>query len=120
MKNKQKFLKPCLVLLLLLSFSMLVIGCGKNGESKAQVEKEGKQITEKNIANTSVENTVEVSTPKMTKSHSYYTNRCETSFVPTPPKQKRLQMEEWKQLLGDLRNVLGDIQANDLFAKGRD
>ena len=91
MKKKYKFLKPCIALLLFFAFSMLVVGCGKNGESKAQ-------ITEENIANTRTESVTEVSAPKMSTSQK-------------PPINDQIQMEQWAQLIGDIKTALGDISA---------
>lgn len=95
--KKQISHKPGLVFLLLSIFSMLVVGC-KDDATKFEIEKgEVKQLMENNIAYTSKDSIDEdVSTDINTSQ--------------TAPINDQIQVEEWKQLLGDLKTALGDIR----------
>ena len=96
--KKQISLKLCLVFLLLSIFSMLVIGCRDNDATKANTEEvEGKQLMENNSDNTNKDSMDEGDPSEINTTQSTLING-------------QIQIEEWKQLLGDLRNALGDIK----------
>ena len=96
--KKQISLKLCLVFLLLSIFSMLVIGCRDNDATKANTEEvEGKQLMENNSTNTSKKSAVGFTAPEMNTSQ-------------TAPINDQIQMEQWRQLIGDIKSALGDIK----------
>ncbi len=98
MKKKQKFLKSVFTFLLFCTFSMLVFGCGNKGESTVQTERvEGKHLMETNIAYASKESKDEDDTPDTNKSQEIQIN-------------DQIQMEQWKQLVEELKTTLGDIK----------
>ncbi|MBT5307604.1 MAG: hypothetical protein HOL31_21305 [Candidatus Scalindua sp.] len=98
MKKRQIFSNPCLALLLFFTFSMLVIGCGRKNATKAKtVKAEGKKLMENNSDNTNKDSMDEGDPSEINTTQSTLING-------------QIQIEEWKQLLGDLRNALGDIK----------
>ncbi len=98
MKKKQKLLKSVFTFLLFCTFSMLFFGCGKNGESKVQSERvEAKQLMDTNITFASKDSTDEDTSPEINTSQTIQTN-------------DQIQMEQWRQLLEDLKSTLGDIK----------
>lgn len=96
--KKQEFFKLCFAFLMIFTFSMLVIGCGENGESKFQTEKvEGKQPME---------------------GGSNYTNEVEVVRVDTSgseasqifPVEDEIQIDEWMLLVKDIKSTLGEME----------
>jgi hypothetical protein len=103
--KKQISLKLCLVFLLLSVFSMLVIGCKDEGATKFKIEKgEVKQLMENNIAYTSKGSIDEDASTDINTSQ-------------TAPINNQIQMEQWRQLIGDLKTALADIREDDEQAK---
>ena len=77
---------------------MLVIGCRDNDATKANTEKvDGKQLMENNIAYTSKDSIDEDAS-------------IDTNTSQTAPINDQIQMEQWRQLIGDLKSALGDIR----------
>jgi hypothetical protein len=97
MEKKQTFLKPRFALLLFFTFSMLVIGCVENGESKIQTERvDGRQM-EKNSLNANEADVVIV-------------NTSDSESPPVFPVEDEVHLDEWIQLVNDIKSTLGEMK----------
>ncbi|MFQ5687157.1 MAG: hypothetical protein ACE5GV_10895 [Candidatus Scalindua sp.] len=95
--KKQKFLKPYFVFLLLFTFSMLVIGCGENSESKVQTERvEGRQLMKENSTHANEADVVVVNTSDSESSRVF-------------PVDDEIRLDEWMQLVKDIKSTLGKM-----------
>lgn len=97
--KKQKFLKPYFALLLFFTFSMLVIGCGENSESKVQTGKvEGRQLMKEN------------SLLEANKADVVLINTSGSEASQAFPIDDEIHLDEWMQLVKDIKSTLGEME----------
>lgn len=105
--KKQKFLKPCFVFLLLVTFSMLVFGCGDKGESKIQTERvEGKQLMENNSIHTNEADVV----AGLHATHRHEVNTSDSEVAQVFPIDDEIQLDEWMLLVKDIKSTLVEME----------
>ena len=94
----QKYLRPCFVLLLLFTFSLLVIGCWEDGESKLQNERvESRQLMEKDGLNAKEADAVVINTSGSELSQVFSV-------------EDEIQLDEWMRLVKDIKSTLGEME----------
>jgi len=94
----QKYLRPCFVLLLLFTFSLLVIGCWEDGESKLQNERvESRQLMEKDGLNAKEADAVVINTSGSELSQIFQV-------------KDEIHLDEWLQLTKDIKLSLVEME----------
>jgi hypothetical protein len=97
MKKRQIFLNPCMALLLFLPLLILVIGC----ERKSKIDNHVNIVEDKQLMGN---NTVYDSRDSREKDTSSEINTSQTIQI-----KDQIQMEQWRQLIGDIKTTLSDI-----------
>ena len=96
--RKQKLLRPSSVFLLLFAFSMLVIGCWEDGESKVQEERvESKQLMKNDGLNAKEADAVVINTSGSELSQVFSV-------------EDEIQLDEWMRLVKDIKSTLGEME----------
>ena len=95
--RKQKLLSPCFVFLLLFAFSMFFFGCGDKGELKILSEEvEGRQLMEENRLNDNKKGGFSINASGSQASQVFIDDV--------------IQLDEWMQLVKDIKSTLGEMQ----------
>jgi len=96
--RKQKLLRPSSVFLLLFAFSMLVIGCWEDGESKVQEERvESKQLMKNDGLNAKEADAVVINTSGSELSQIFQV-------------KDEIHLDEWLQLTKDIKLSLVEME----------